>query len=155
MLVMSGGYASAVNEAQNLQAQLSKIGVKLTIDQQPTNVYVKRWSKADFDVALALNGGMSSPYLMYARYFGDGASLAKPAGLDSPPIAKLLAQAGASTEERLSDATVAQLQRTMLQQSPWVWLFTDNNVVAMQPNVTGLGITADNSLRSLQSATRG
>jgi peptide/nickel transport system substrate-binding protein len=155
MLVMSGGYASAVNEAQNLQAQLSKIGVKLTIDQQPTNVYVKRWTKADFDVALALNGGMSSPYLMYARYFGDGASLAGPAGLDSPPIAKLLAQAGASTEERLDDATVARLQRTMLQQSPWVWLFTDNNVVAMQPDVKGLGITADNSLRSLQSATRG
>src|SRR5262249_36926951 len=42
MLVMSGGYASAVNEAQNLQAQLAKIGVKLDIDQQPTNVYVKR-----------------------------------------------------------------------------------------------------------------
>jgi len=155
MLVMSGGYASAVNEAQNLQAQLAKIGVKLTIDQQPTNVYVKRWTKADYDVTLALNGGNSSPYLMYARYFADGASLAKPAGLDSPPIARLLARAGASTGTRLSDTSVAELQRTMLQQSPWVWLFTDNNVVAMQPDVKGLGITADNSLRSLQSTVRG
>src|SRR3954471_13279516 len=154
MLVMSGGYASAINEAQNLQAQLSKIGVKLSIDQQPTNVYVKRWTKADYDVTLALNGGNSSPYLMYARYFAGGASLAKPAGLDSPELAKLLGQAD-PPDGRASDATVARLQRAMLQQSPWVWLFTDNNVVAMRSGVTGLGITADNSLRSLQQTAKG
>lgn len=154
MLVMSGGYASAVNEAQNLQAQLSKIGVKLTIDQQPTNVYVKRWTKADYDVTLALNGGYSSPYLMYARYFAAGASLAKPAGLDSPEIAKLLARTDADTDPATRSADVAALQRTMLQQSPWVWLFTGNNVVAMQSGVTGLGIAADNSLRSLAHTVR-
>lgn len=154
MLVMSGGYASAVNEAQNIQAQLAKIGVKLSIDQQPTNVYVKRWTKADFDVTLALNGGFSSPYLMYSRYFTNGASLAKPAGLDSPEIAKLLGQADVTDAAKRNTAVVA-LQRTMLQQSPWVWLFSDNNVVAMGSGVTGLGITADNSLRSLATATRG
>jgi peptide/nickel transport system substrate-binding protein len=154
MLVVSGGYASAVNEAQNLQAQLSKIGVKLSIDQQPTNVYVKRWSKADYDVAVALNGGSSSPYLMYSRYFTDGASLAKPAGLDSPEIAKLLGQAN-DTDATKRTAAVTALQHAMLQQSPWVWLFTDNNVVAMQSGVTGLGITADNSLRSLQQTAKG
>lgn len=154
MLVMSGGYASAVNEAQNLQAQLSKIGVKLSIDQQPTNVYVKRWTKADYDVTLALNGGFSSPYLMYSRYFTAGASLAKPAGLDSPEIAKLLGQAN-DTDAAKRTTAVTALQRTMLQQSPWVWLFTDNNVVAMRSGVTGLGITADNSLRSLQTAVKG
>jgi peptide/nickel transport system substrate-binding protein len=154
MLVMSGGYASAVNEAQNLQAQLSKIGVKLSIDQQPTNVYVKRWTKADYDVTLALNGGNSSPYLMYSRYFTSGASLAKPAGLDSPEIAKLLVQANDNDAAKRTTAVTA-LQHAMLQQSPWVWLFTDNNVVAMQSDVTGLGITADNSLRSLETAVRG
>jgi len=154
MLVMSGGYASAINEAQNLQAQLTKIGVKLKIDQQPTNVYVKRWTKADYDLTLALNGGNSSPYLMYARYFTAGASLAKPAGLDSPEIARLLGRTN-PPDGRASDATVAQLQRAMLQQSPWVWLFTDNNVVAMQSGVAGLGITADNSLRSLQQTVKG
>jgi hypothetical protein len=36
-----------------------------------------------------------------------------------------------------------------------VWLFTDNNVVAMRSGVTGLGITADNSLRSLQQTAKG
>ena len=154
MLVMSGGYASAVNEAQNLQAQLSKIGVKLTIDQQPTNVYVKRWSKADYDVTLALNGGNSSPYLMYARYFAAGASLAKPGGLDSPEIAKLLGPANVTDTAQRTTAVTA-LQHAMLQQSPWVWLYTDNNVVAMQSGVKGLGITADNSLRSLETAVRG
>jgi peptide/nickel transport system substrate-binding protein len=154
MLVMSGGYASAVGEAQNLQAQLGKIGVKLSIDQQPTSVYVKRWLKADFDVALALNGGFTSPYLSYSRYFTSGASLAKPAGLDSPEIAKLLGQADVTDAAQRTTAVVA-LQRTMLQQSPWVWLFSDNNVVAMQPGVKGLGITADNSLRSLETAVKG
>lgn len=154
-LVMSGGYASAINEAQNVQAQLAKIGVRLELDQQPTNVYVKRWTKADYDATIALNGGSASPYLMYARYFGKGASLARPAGLDSPEIAALLDRANAETDAAERTAAYARLQRTMLQQSPWVWLFTDKNVVVTQPDVKGLGITADNSLRSLERTTRG
>ncbi len=154
-LVMSGGYASAINEAQNLQAQLGKIGVKLELDQQPVNVYVKRWSAADYDATLALNGGDSSPYLMYARYFTPGGSLGKPAGLDSPKIAELLGRVNAETDLKARAGTIAELQRTMLQQSPWVWLFTDNNVVVTQPGVNGLGISPDNSLRSLQRTTKG
>ncbi len=154
-LVMSGGYASAINEAQNLQAQLGKIGVKLVLDQQPVNVYVKRWSAADYDATLALNGGDSSPYLMYARYFTPGGSLSKPAGLDSPKIADLLGRVNAESDLKARGDTTAELARTMLQQSPWVWLFTDNNVVVTQPGVTGLGITADNSLRSLERTTKG
>ena len=154
-LVMSGGYASAINEAQNLQAQLGKIGVKLVLDQQPVNVYVKRWSAADYDATLALNGGDSSPYLMYARYFTAGGSLGKPAGLDSPKIAELLGRVNAETDLKARDAAVAELQRTMLQQAPWVWLFKDNNVVVTQPGVKGLTITPDNSLRSLQRTTKG
>jgi peptide/nickel transport system substrate-binding protein len=154
-LVMSGGYASAINEAQNLQAQLSAIGVKLVIDQQPTNVYVKRWTAADYDATLALNGGNSSPYLMYARYFTQGASLARPAGLDSPKIAELLGRANTETDPKVRNATFAEVQRTMLEQSPWVWLFTDNNVVVTQPGVKGLTITADNFLRSLERTVKG
>jgi peptide/nickel transport system substrate-binding protein len=83
-IVMTGGYTTAVNEAQNLQAQLRKVGVRLDIEQLETNAYVKRWLAADFDAAVALNGGSSDPYIMYGRYFTKDGSLAKPAGLASP-----------------------------------------------------------------------
>lgn len=153
-LVMGGGYASAINEAQNVQSQLTKIGVNLTIDQQPSNVYVKRWVAADYDVTLALNGGNVSPYLMYARYFGDNASLSAPAGLDSPQIKALLQKANTDDDTARKQA-VTELQQTMLKQSPWVWMFADNNVIVSQKDVKGLGIAADNSLRSLSTASRG
>ncbi len=154
-LVMSGGYASAINEAQNLQAQLAAVGVKLELDQQPVNVYVKRWTSADYDATVALNGGDNSPYLMYGRYFTDGASLSKPAGLDSPKIADLLGRVNATADPAARAPIAAELQRTMLEQSPWVWLYTDKNVVVSQPGVKGLGITADDSLRSLARASKG
>ena len=68
---------------------------------------------------------------------------------------RAVAVAADVTDAAKRNTAVVALQRTMLQQSPWVWLFSDNNVVAMGSGVTGLGITADNSLRSLATATRG
>ena len=47
---------TAVAEAQNIQAQLKKVGVEMEIETLELGVYVDRWLKADFDAAVALNG---------------------------------------------------------------------------------------------------
>jgi peptide/nickel transport system substrate-binding protein len=152
-VVMTGAYATAVDEATNLQSQLAKIGVTLDIEQQPTNVYVQSWLKADYDAALALNSGDFSPYKMYASYYGEGASYAAPAGLDSPRLQDLLAQANASSDGDEQTELYARIQEELVRESPWVWLFRGNNYAVVQEGVQGVTIGPDNSLRSIRTAT--
>ncbi len=98
-LVMVGEYATATNIAQSVQGQLSEIGIELDLQQQQTDVYVDKWLAADYDAAVALNGGGTDPYLMYARYFTSDASLKAPAGLSDPTLDQLLRDANATTDE--------------------------------------------------------
>ncbi len=58
-----------MNEAQSLQAQLAEVGIDLQIEAMEIGAYVDRWLAADFDTAVALNGGRPDPDVMYGRYF--------------------------------------------------------------------------------------
>ncbi len=60
---------TAVAEAQIIQAQLAEVGIDIEIEVLELNVYVDRWLKADFDLAVANNSGRADPYTMYARYW--------------------------------------------------------------------------------------
>jgi peptide/nickel transport system substrate-binding protein len=105
-IVETGEYATAGAEAQNLQSQLSKIGVTLKLKQLSTGPYVSAWLASDYDAAVALNGGSYDPFLMYGRYFTSGGSLSKPAGLNSSTLADLLTQGNATSDNgRRSSAT--------------------------------------------------
>ena len=110
-IVMVGEYATATNVATSVQGQLEEIGVELDLQQQQTNVYVDNWLEANYDAAVALNGGSTDPYLMYGRYFTDGASLAKPAGPDRPGTRRAAAQANSTTDEDERQQLFQELQQ--------------------------------------------
>ena len=54
--------------------------------------YVDTWLAADFDAAIALNGGRPDPDTMYGRYFTSTGNLNKVAGYSSPELDKLFAE---------------------------------------------------------------
>ncbi|GGL86666.1 ABC transporter substrate-binding protein [Nakamurella endophytica] len=143
-IVETGEYATAVAEGQNLQAQLKAIGVTLDLQQLTTDPYVKAWLAADFDAAVALNGGSYDPYLMYGRYFTQGGSLSGPAGLESPTLASLLVKGNTSTDDAQRQTTYRDLQQELLKESPWVWLFRSQDFylvgsgVSFTPRADGL-----------------
>jgi len=152
-IVETGEYATAVGEAQNLQSQLSKIGVRLKLRQLSTAPYVTAWLAADFDAAVALNGGSYDPYLMYGRYYTAGGSLAKPAGLDSTKLAQLL-DAGNATSDNGKRQTIYQnLQQQLLTESPWVWMFRSDDYYLVGSGVSGFAARPDGQLRSLATAS--
>src|SRR5207249_9395516 len=95
-IVETGEYATAVSEAQSLQAQLAKIGINLDLQVLDSGTYVKRWLAADFDAAVALNGGRVDPDTMYNRYFTSTGNLNKVAGFSSPKLDQLFAQGRAT-----------------------------------------------------------
>lgn len=152
-IVETGEYATAVAEAQNLQSQLSKIGVTLKLKQMTTAPYVTAWLAADFDAAVALNGGSYDPYLMYGRYYTAGGSLAKPGGLDSTTLANLLNNGNATSNDAQRQTIYADLQKQLLTESPWVWMFRSDDYYLVGIDTSGFAPRPDESLSSLASTS--
>lgn len=154
-IVETGEYATSVAEGQNLQAQLKAIGIQLTLEQEATDSYVKRWLAADYDAAVALNGGSYSPYTMYGRYFTTGGSLGIPAGLDSPDLSALLNRANQETDDAAQHQLYQQVQEKLLELSPWVWLFRGDDYYLLSPTVHGFVPMPNQSLQYLAETSVG
>ncbi|MEV6110428.1 ABC transporter substrate-binding protein [Streptomyces sp. NPDC051940] len=154
-ITMIGEYSTSTNIAQVLQAQLKKIGVDLQLERQQTNVYVDNWLKGKFDAAVALNGGSVDPYLIYNRYFTKDASLSLPAGFSSDKLSELLAAANTTTDTGERTAHFDALQKELLTQSPWVWLFANQVYYAVGKDLTGFKPLPTESLEYLRKATVG
>ncbi|MBA3309107.1 MAG: ABC transporter substrate-binding protein [Nocardioidaceae bacterium] len=152
-IVMVGEYATATNVAQSVQGQLDQIGVELDLQEQQTNVYVDNWLEADYDAAVALNGGSTDPYLMYGRYYTSDASLTKPAGLTDAGLDRLLTQANSTTDEALRQQLFGDLQQRLLELSPWVWLQQNQSYYLVGPDVAGFKALPTESLEYLTTAT--
>jgi peptide/nickel transport system substrate-binding protein len=152
-IVETGEYATAAAEAQTLQSQLSAIGVTLKLQQLSTTPYVTAWLAANYDAALALNGGSFDPYLMYGRYFDTNGSLSKPAGLTSPALASLLAKGNVTSDNAQRQTIYGNLQKELLTESPWVWLFSSDDYYLVANGVTGFNPRPDEQLSSLASTS--
>jgi peptide/nickel transport system substrate-binding protein len=152
-IVETGEYATAGAEAQNLQSQLSKIGVALKLKQLSTGPYVSAWLASDYDAAVALNGGSYDPFLMYGRYFTSGGSLSKPAGLNSSTLADLLTQGNATSDNGKRQEIFRNLQKELLAESPWVWTFRSDDYYLVGAGVHGFMPRPDELLSSLTTAS--
>ncbi len=153
-IVMTGEYATASSVAQSVQGQLEEIGVRLDLQQQQTSVYVDNWLAANYDAAVALNGGSTDPFLMYGRYFGVDASLAAPAGLTDVGLQQLLQQGNSTTDEQERVDTFGELQQELLRLSPWVWLQQNQSYYLLGPDVEGFEALTTESLEYLASTSR-
>ena len=151
-IVMTGGYATAVDEGQALKSQLAEIGVELETTSLESSVYVERWLEADFDAAVALNGGLPDPYLMYGRYFTTEASLSGPAGLTDPDLSRLLEEGRAETDDDARAEIFDEFSQEMLETSPWAWLFTSYNYRLVSGSVEGFEEEPSGALDSIAKA---
>jgi peptide/nickel transport system substrate-binding protein len=149
-IVETGEYATAAAEAQSVQAQLAKIGVNLDLQVLDAGTYVKRWLAADFDAALALNGGRVDPDTMYNRYFTSTGNLNKIAGYASPKLDQLFAQGRATSDVVKRKAIYTQISKTLESQGVWVWLFTAFDYYAITPKVHNFVPMANESLQYLR-----
>jgi peptide/nickel transport system substrate-binding protein len=153
-IVMTDGYATAVDEGQSLKSQLAEIGIDLRTTSLETSVYVERWLAADFDAAVALNGGLADPYLMYARYFTSDGNLNSVAGYSSSELDRLLERGRAETDLEERQAIFEEFSTELVEASPWVWVFNGydyrlvgENVRGYEPDPSGaLDMIADVSL---------
>lgn len=154
-IVMTGGYATAVAEAQTLQAQLAETGVNLELETMETSAYVDRWLAADFDAAVALNGGRVDPHTMYARYFTTGGALNTVAGYASPTLDDILARGAAETDLAVRQPIYEEFASALETASPWVWLFRGYEYRIITPQVEGFTAMPNGSLQYLAATSLG
>jgi peptide/nickel transport system substrate-binding protein len=149
-IVETGEYATAVSEAQSVQAQLAKIGINLDLQTLDSGTYVQRWLAADFDAAIALNGGRVDPDTMYNRYFTTTGNLNKVASYASPKLDQLFAEGRATSDVAKRKAVYSRLSKMLEGQGVWVWLFTANDYHAITSKVHNFVPMPNGSLEYLR-----
>lgn len=154
-IVSQGEYATSVNEAQNLKSQLAEVGITLELEILESGAYVKRWVAADFQAAVALNGGRPDPDAMYGRYFTSKGNLNKVAGYSSPTLDALFAKGKATTDVAARKQIYADVSKQLEDNAAWIWLFTGYTYTATTPGVSGYTATPTGSLINLRNATVG
>lgn len=153
-IVMQGGYATAVNEAQSLQSQLDEVGIKLELDVLESSAYVDRWKAGDFDAAVALNGGRPDPDGMYGRYFTSTGNLNSVAGYSSPELDALFAQGRETSDASARKQVYTDISNMLEDNAAWIWLFTSFSYTA-STGVQGVAPLANGSLQYLSGVSMG
>lgn len=143
--------ASAI--AQVIQSQLGEVGIELEIEMQELSVYIDRWLAADFDMAVALNGGRVDPYTMYNRYWTRNGNLQGVANYIDDTLDTLMTDGRAETDEAARREIFAEFESHLAEMSPWVWLFTGNTYTAQVEGVSGYEPSPTGSLFSLVDVT--
>lgn len=152
-IVSQGEYATSVNEAQNLQAQLKEAGITLELDVMEIGGFVDRWLAADFDAAVALNGGRPDPDTMYGRYFTSTGNLNKVAGYSSPELDRLFLEGKTTTDPTKRKDIYAQISRHLEDNAVWVWLFSSYAYTATTSGVSGFIPMPNASLQYLRTTS--
>ncbi|WP_136706168.1 ABC transporter substrate-binding protein [Agromyces sp. H66] len=152
-IVSQGEYATSVNEAQNLKAQLAEANITLELEVLESGAFVDRWIAADFDAAVALNGGRPDPDGMYGRYFTSTGNLNQVAGYSSPELDELFAEGKQSSDPDERKAIYTEISEHLEDNAAWIWLFTSYTYTATASNVQGFTPMANGSLQYLRTTT--
>lgn len=152
-IVSQGEYATSVNEAQNLKSQAAEAGITLEIEVLESGAYVDRWIAADFEAAVALNGGRPDPDGMYGRYFTSDGNLNKVAGYSSPELDELFAKGKQSSDPEERKVIYKDLSNNLEDNAAWIWLFTSFTYTATASNVQGFTPMVNGSLQFLRSTS--
>ncbi|MEP7291618.1 MAG: ABC transporter substrate-binding protein, partial [Chloroflexota bacterium] len=135
--------------AQSIQAQLAEINITVEIEPLELGVYVDRWLAADFDSAVALNGGRPDPYSTYVRYWTAGGNFVTVAGYGDETLDTLMSEGRVETDPAARYDIFKELSVHLTETSPWIWLYTGNAYTAQQPYVSGFVSYPTSSLLSL------
>lgn len=152
-IVSQGEYATSVNEAQNLKAQLADANITLDLEVLESGAFVDRWIAADFDAAVALNGGRPDPDGMYGRYFTSTGNLNQVAGYSSPELDALFAEGRETADPEKRKDIYAQVSENLEDNAAWIWLFTSYTYTATASTVDGFTPMVNGSLQYLRTTS--
>jgi peptide/nickel transport system substrate-binding protein len=153
LITSQGLYASAVDEAQSVQAQLGQIGIKVNVETLSASAYVSDWLSGNFESAIAENAGNIDPNTMYARYFTTTGTYSNVAGYSSPTLNSLFAQGIATTNVAQRQQIYTQISNQLVDNAAWIWLYTPEEYIAVNTKVRDYQVRTDADLSFLWQAS--
>lgn len=154
-IVSQGEYSTSVNEAQNLKAQLAEAKITLDLDVLESGAYVDKWIAADFEAAIALNGGRPDPDGAYGRYFTSTGNLNKVAGYSSAELDQLFAEGRQTSDLAKRKEIYTKISNNLEDNAVWIWMFTSYTYTATTAKVSGFTPMANSSLQYLRETAIG
>ena len=136
-------------------AQLAEAKITLDLDVLESGAYVDKWIAADFEAAVALNGGRPDPDGSYSRYFTSTGNLNKVAGYSSPELDKLFAEGRQTSDLAKRKEIYTQISNNLENNAAWIWMFTSYTYTATTSKVAGFTPMANSSLQYLRETTLG
>ena len=137
MLTQTSSPAYARDIAQIVQQQLGEVGIRMNIELLEFTQWVARWQAADYQVMPGLNGGTAEPDSFVFRYFTTDGNLNQITGYQNQTVSDAIKQArtipGVPRRKELYDV----VQRQLVEDAPFVWLFVGNDYVAYRNTTKG------------------
>ena len=152
-LVTSTGWATSVSMAQNLKAQLAKVGITMELDIVDQATYVPRWLAANFTATLANNGGRIDPDTMYTRYFTSTGNLNKVATYSSATLDANFLKGKSSGKTAIRSEAYKAISQELEDNAVWIWLATPYEYRVTAKNLKRFVALATGSLLPLRSAS--
>ncbi|HNW45932.1 MAG TPA: ABC transporter substrate-binding protein [Thermotogota bacterium] len=132
-----------------IQAQLALVGIQMKVDVAEFGIFVKRWREIDFQTFLSLNGGSTEPDIQFYRTFkSDGAT--NKFNFKNAKVDELLEKGrqALDLEERVE--IYRALQRLLVEENPFLFLYSPNNLYVSLPEVKGFVPMSNQSLIMLK-----
>jgi peptide/nickel transport system substrate-binding protein len=139
-----------VSEAQNIQAQLSQLGIETTIETVELGVFVDRWFETDFDAVLTENGGNPDPDVMLYRYWHSTGNLQSVSKYSTSTLDELLTEGRTMSDPEARKDIYVEIDKQLQEAAPWIWLYVGYQYRALQPYVRGYTSLANGSAMFLR-----
>jgi peptide/nickel transport system substrate-binding protein len=99
--------------------------------------WVQRWLKADFDMAPGLNGGNADPDYYIFRYFTVDGNLNFVTSYKNQQVSDAIKQARVTTDVTKRQQLYQMVQRQLVDDAPFEWLYVGRDYVAMLNTTKG------------------
>lgn len=132
-----------------VQEQLNQMGIESELDPEENATYLDRYFSGDFDIAVMGAGGYIDPHDFIGQSLGtDG--VANAAGYSSEEMDELLQQGIVEQDQDARRAIYQQIQELLIEDVPWIMLYTSNTFEGMKSSVQGFTHSLSGSFAALR-----
>lgn len=132
-----------------VQEQLNTMGITAEIEPEENATYLERYFGGDFDIAVMGAGGYIDPDDFLGQSLGTG-GVTNAAGYSSAEMDELLRQGILEQDREARKAIYQQIQELIIEDAPWIMLYTSNTFEGMTSRVKGYTHSLSGSFAALR-----
>jgi len=144
-----GEYDFLSNTSVVVQEQFRQMGITSEIDPQENAIYLERYFGGDFDIAVMGAGGYIDPNDFMQQTLGTGGPT-NSSGFSNEELDQLMQEGLLEEDQEARKAIYQQAQELIIEEAPWIMLYTSNTFEGMRANVKGFTHSLSGSFHALR-----